>query len=678
MVKITAQFKRAKGFSPMVLLAAPTQAEAAEEKKFLKLQAKLVTNAIFGGDEMVVFSGQPMKKEWNMLRREVRKEQKQGLMRTSYTPPDPKRCRISERLFAITVDDMLPFLSYDNVKMLASVSRSMRATFFDRVRVWDLRDPDTMGFCDWDPELLNTMFQDAAHPQILVPGSYLMVTGRGNWSSCDVLYYPEEYDPAWTAHEIEDTWPRGQGRRMALEAVKLCDTGVWDNQTLDRIPRDAELASEYDNWERAMQKTQSVSEANRRNQRKYFAQLSHLSGMVRGLAQHGSYIRQLELSHIPYLDLKLTGVIVEMLPKLKVLTINACELMHLGTLIPLLDYINWIGYRRDEEFIELDFFPKAWFGPAENRESTRILTWGPTSLNTRQAVMCTIITATMKASEMGRDLLTDSSLLYKYLALVPMDFGLISVFIRNLKAYVIELQYSANNRTEADDLRIFNLERQILAALTTGNRRPIQADMMMALMEQRWTCSRCEHVYASPCFEARMASWPEHQRLCYPCRLGEAIEREKFHHWQDEKRTIASSLTNVRSEAKYEAPLKAQMVAPMLKNTFVAVPIEVDDGSQWDSWMTDLGSENLRTLHENKAAWSYAGHLAHTLDAKNRFSKALGMDLDHDYISNRATGGQRDGPKQPVQPFNEHIDRQSWESLYAFNIQTQRVKREIK
>ncbi|PNH55786.1 hypothetical protein VD0003_g1853 [Verticillium dahliae] len=475
----------------------------------------------------------------------------------------------------------------------------MQATFLGRVRVWNLNDPDTMGFCDWDPELLDVMFDDGIQPEILAPGAYLTISGRGPWSTCDVLYYPDEYDPAWTASQIEDTWPQGQGRRMALEAVKLANMGFWDNQSLDQVPRDVDFVSVRDSWQSAMEKIQSASEGNRRGQRRYFAQLSHLSGMIRGLAQHGSHVRHLELSQIPYLDLKLTGVIIEMLPQLEVLTINACDLMHLGCLVPLLDYINWVACRRDAEYIQLDFFPKAWFGPAQGRECTRILTWGPTALNTRKAVMCTIITAAMKSSEMGHDLLAGDSLLFKYLALVPMDFGLIHVFIRNVKAYIYELQHKKKFRTETDDARIMNLEHQILAALTTA-------------------------------------------------------------------------------AAEYKAPLKAQMIAPMLKNGFVAGPSNSTVHTRSESWMATLGSEKLRTLHEDKSAWSYAGYLARTLDAKNIFAEALGMHLDGDYVSNRATGGQLAGPKQPVQPFREHIDRQSWESLYAYNIQTEKVKQEAK
>ncbi|KAG7141216.1 hypothetical protein HYQ45_002199 [Verticillium longisporum] len=569
MVEITAQFKRARGFSPKVLLVTPTRAEAFDEQEFLRFQAKLVTNAIFGRDKM------------------------------TYTPPYPKRSRAAERLFAIIVDSLLPHLTYSSVKMLASVSRSMQATFLGRVRVWNLNDPDTMGFCDWDPELLDVMFDDGIQPEILAPGAYLTISGRGPWSTCDVLYYPDEYDPAWTASQIEDTWPQGQGRRMALEAVKLANMGFWDNQSLDQVPRDLDFVSVRDNWQSAMEKIQSASEGDRCGQRKYFAQLSHLSGMIRGLAQHGSHVRHLELSQIPYLDLKLTGVIIEMLPQLEVLTINACDLMHLGCLIPLLDYINWVACRRDAEYIQLDFFPKAWFGPAQGRECTRILTWGPTALNTRKAVMCTIITAVMKSSEMGHDLLAGDSLLFKYLALVPMDFGLIHVFIRNVKAYIYELQHKKKFRTETDDARIMNLEHQILAALTTA-------------------------------------------------------------------------------AAEYKAPLKAQMIAPMLKNGFVAGPSNSTVHTRSESWMATLGSQKLRTLHEDKSAWSYAGYLARTLDAKNIFAEALGMHLDGDYVSNRATGGQLAGPKQPVQPFREPIDRQSWESLYAYNIQTEKVKQEAK
>ncbi|EGY15691.1 uncharacterized protein VDAG_06855 [Verticillium dahliae VdLs.17] len=648
MVEITAQFKRARGFSPKVLLVTPTRAEAFGEQEFLRFQAKLVTNAIFGRDKM------------------------------TYTPPDPKRSRAAERLFAIIVDSLLPHLTYSSVKMLASVSRSMQATFLGRVRVWNLNDPDTMGFCDWDPELLDVMFDDGIQPEILAPGAYLTISGRGPWSTCDVLYYPDEYDPAWTASQIEDTWPQGQGRRMALEAVKLANMGFWDNQSLDQVPRDVDFVSVRDSWQSAMEKIQSASEGNRRGQRRYFAQLSHLSGMIRGLAQHGSHVRHLELSQIPYLDLKLTGVIIEMLPQLEVLTINACDLMHLGCLVPLLDYINWVACRRDAEYIQLDFFPKAWFGPAQGRECTRILTWGPTALNTRKAVMCTIITAAMKSSEMGHDLLAGDSLLFKYLALVPMDFGLIHVFIRNVKAYIYELQHKKKFRTETDDARIMNLEHQILAALTTGDHRQIQTDMVMALMLQKWTCSKCGHVYASPCYETTMQSWPAHQRRCYPCRLTEAIEHESFHHWQGEKRSIASNLTSTPAAAEYKAPLKAQMIAPMLKNGFVAGPSNSTVHTRSESWMATLGSEKLRTLHEDKSAWSYAGYLARTLDAKNIFAEALGMHLDGDYVSNRATGGQLAGPKQPVQPFREHIDRQSWESLYAYNIQTEKVKQEAK
>ncbi|KAM0329203.1 hypothetical protein ACHAQA_004502 [Verticillium albo-atrum] len=678
MVLITTQFKRATGFSPKIVLSTPTQAQAIDEKKFLERQARLVTKAIFGDEKMVEFTGQPAKKDWNMLRDICRTEKQEQSARVINNTAVSEVSREAERLFAIVMDDLLPFLNFTDIRLLSAVSSHMRTSIFNMVRVWDLRDPHSMGFCDWEHEVLGAMFLPLAPPRIMVPGRYLMVNGRGQWSTTDVFYYPRDLCPEWTPAFIEDNWPVVGGKRMAIEAAIHARTGLWNNLGLDDEPSSDEFADHRSKYETALNKAQSFDESERRSQRKYFAQLSHLSGMIRGLAQHGSCISHLELSHIPYLNVKLTANIVELLPKLEFLTINACELMHLGTLIPLLDYINWIGCRRDGEFIQLDFFPKAWFGPAKNRQNTRILTWGPVELNTRQAVMCTMITATMKAAEMGHDILADDSLLVKYLALVPMDFGLIHVFIRDLKAYVVELQARIpEDRTRADRARLAALELQILAAFTTGERRQHPAEMIMILMRQQWPCSRCGHVYASPCYECGMGARPAHQRVCFPCRITEAIENEGYHHWTAEKRQIAKTLTSTTVEPEYVAPVSGQIIAPILENAFVAGPPATH--GVWDQhWSIDLASGVHRALHENEAIWRQAGYEAHVLDAKNRFAEGLGMYLDPHYASNRAGDEASAEPKQPLQPFRERIDRKAWESLYAFNIQPHRVKREIK
>lgn len=410
-------------------------------------------------------------------------------------------------------------------------------------------------------------------------------------------------------------------------------------------------------------------------------------------AQHGEHLHHVHFDNVPFLDVRILAVALENLPRLNTLVVEACELMHLGKLTTILDLLYWIGVRRDHKFITFDFFPKAWFGSTERRMATSVLTFNPPADNEHpRIVMAAIITAAMKAWSMELDIVKSGSLLEKFLLLVPMEFGLMALFLRHLREYAVMCRSTPPGRRTIPQQQTMNHHiRQILSAIN----RPVynmrfdgmrEMDFDVGKMhEVRRECRDCKNkVYRLLIKPSQWHGSSNLEYTCSACLLTPLIEADD-HAWLDDKRKILSALLGEKEwndetpqdalersidDDDFEIPSPLDQVCPTISNNFVQSSRPKMGGeAEWlrkrekNFWYGKYASSRLRNLHKDDAAWEYARIKALWLDSKNRFaSEGLGMSLDD--------------PEKARQPYRQHsLADRTWEGTYEQNLVCQGQER---
>lgn len=417
-------------------------------------------------------------------------------------------------------------------------------------------------------------------------------------------------------------------------------------------------------------------------------------------AYHGHRVERLCLDKVAFLDLRLLTQALEHLPSLEMLAIDSCELLNMGSLVSMLDIIHWFGTRRGNEFIKLDFFPKAWFGPKRNRTATSVLTFQP-PIEPRgaQGVMVASLVAMMKSAYMGYDIVPENSLLEKFLYLVPMEFGLMAFFISEVKKLIKCCEANGSGERGSDNFD--QCVQQILAALMRPSRGfdQIRTDEFMPSLSSSMMheCGTCKHKFVK--FLLHPSHWtrPSNHARCMSCCLLRIIEAED-HAWLIEKRKVVDSLFAFITVALHDfvPPNQFDQICPVIDNPFVRhpKPEEIPDpvpaanatpeavAAQVAStnrkreaarrrWLIKM-SKNLlygkfaspqgRNMHLEQPA-QFIGpqdvwRAALLLDSRNRYAEAIGMHLDDS--------------EWEIQPRRCHYPADAaWEGVYGQNVGAQ-------
>jgi hypothetical protein len=332
-------------------------------------------------------------------------------------------------------------------------------------------------------------------------------------------------------------------------------------------------------------------------------------------------------------------------------------------------------------------------------------------------VMVTIIVASLKAAYMGHEIAPENSLLEKFLLLVPMTFGVMSLFLRELKEYVQLCKKPKNDLTAGEKDRMGILMCQILACvcvpmgdfMTTRTFMPSMARYLMA------ECHDCKHKFLvnllHPRFWSPASTIP---KRCMACNIAVTVENDD-NAWLHEKRDINVNLfanSNVVPD-EFEPPQGKDLICPVIPNDFVRHPApsfisyptekeqsddngasdednaqanlqaynqavanpgptreEIDEMNEelLEEFLDDMGhrlalgmaaAEGARNIHlRDDLFWdTTTGPALATLklDSKDRFAQVLGMFQD-----DSARG---------IQPNRVHyIARTAWEGVYRGNV----------
>lgn len=555
-------------------------------------------------------------------------------------------------------------------------------------------------------------FEDQKPGQVKHPGDAVWVHGRDTWITDRLGHFvhrDEQYgmDAEFAAHDTAaanlvlaayrslwqgkplsrdvDVEKKKVTKRFKIEFDRVVRTAI---AIFESVPDSAKANIYYAKFDRLkpMRKSYSLSP---------LPCLPCLTRPVLSFSQYGQHLRKVHFDNVPFMDIRVLAVVIENMPNLEDLVVEACELLHLGHLNTILDILYWMGSRRGR-FMHFDFFPKAWFGPRKRRTATCVLTFNPPVNDEHpRMVMATIINAVMKAWSMNLDIVKSGSLVEKYLLLVPMEFGLMTLFLRYLRVYAAICRIPKERRTRAQQDSTVASMRQILAALNRPvykmkfeGIRTFNATLMGTLMRQCRVCRNMVYMYL-----LRPEDWYGgiEDNVCLACQLPALIQADD-HGWLYEKRSIMDAVFGVNQygeetdsseteeeakvEEEFEVPHALDQICPMIDNSFVSHPRPKDGPGGEARWLEEMkrnlwygkyASEPTRNVHttSNMSAWRQAAAQAQWLDSKNRFAK-YGLSISMDDVNGVA------------QPYREHyLADRSWEGIYEQNLVAQGHEHEI-
>lgn len=262
-------------------------------------------------------------------------------------------------------------------------------------------------------------------------------------------------------------------------------------------------------------------------------------------------IQVLHFVNTPLLDRRMVAIILRSCPKVTMIGIYDCPLIHFGDVICLLDLINEINIFREAineyPISKFDFFPHFNQGMpyAHPAADTYGITWsGLTTEFAHRGIFRILLEAYIKARSMGIELLFDEDKAFRqYLSQLPLLPLAVERFLHGLERHrEAELldhgdEFSARNAMwEAQEGMYDALKAVRLGVENICHDWPhwygnvMGADLVF--------CSSCGHEMVEEFFLEASRSSPPHTRLCAGCLLRKMMDGEVNHQRQDVLRTL--------------------------------------------------------------------------------------------------------------------------------------------
>ncbi|GKT64465.1 hypothetical protein ColTof4_06857 [Colletotrichum tofieldiae] len=274
------------------------------------------------------------------------------------------------------------------------------------------------------------------------------------------------------------------------------------------------------------------------------------------------------------MDLRIVEMILKVCPKLEVLGIINCELVHVGNLNPLLDIIYWNSRKLAKKPVSLQFYPRTYFGPLNNRLGTYIVSWDPVNVNVLTSFFATVFLAVVKALPMGIDLLSAGQDFRRFFDLVPMKPGQGAIFLHHVFTWIDAATSPPSYALLPNDIKE-DLEDQVVMSLLQGCNQKMKHRQRDEQFSQN-TCSRCSNTLIKAFFRPEMDIRRPAHWVCRICDLNYALDGEA-HHRLIEKRDLLSVFLSspddpvLQSSQAMREDLQA-VVAPLLVNPFARSP----------------------------------------------------------------------------------------------------------
>lgn len=244
----------------------------------------------------------------------------------------------------------------------------------------------------------------------------------------------------------------------------------------------------------------------------------------------------LHLERIELLDRRVLAVLLRGLPKLRVLGVYGCPLIHFGDVIPLLDLIHEVnGTRRSEgqsEIEGLDFSPRFHAGQAFNsddgRRHTCGITWASHGMtHTQRGVFAILMRAYLKAESMKLGLLFDKTGAFmRYLSRLPFPPLAIPSFLSALRRFLDLAPGVQNDAVRQMDL--FDMMKPVMVGAELSLKTIgafTQKDVGLRIF-----CNSCGCKMLNQFFTEPDQLWGNEQyRRCAGCKLSMILDEEHDH-----------------------------------------------------------------------------------------------------------------------------------------------------
>ncbi|EFQ25584.1 hypothetical protein CGRA01v4_02389 [Colletotrichum graminicola] len=497
--------------------------------------------------------------------------------------------------------------------------------------------------CDWLPSALDGI--DDARRSTIGIGCNLFIRGRDpSVAPGDIKGIPK----AWLSHKTRNTlWNIAQDNKADADTYeKFFPFLVNDKRLLDA---EAKLGA------RLQEQGLFYMEAANH----YLQEVSYNIPMLRSLNQYGGALKNIRLHEVPMMDTRIVEMILVTCPQLEILGAINCELLHVGHLIPLLDLVYWNSKRMVKKPVVLQFYPRTYFGPLNNRLGTHIVSWDPINVNVLTSFFTTVFLAVMKAIPMGIELLSERQDFRRFFDLVPMKPGQGAAFLHHIFTW-IDSAMSTPSYFLLPDIVKEGLEDQVLMSLLQGRDQKMKYRQRNEQFKQH-TCNRCSNTLIRTFFRLEMEiRRPEHW-VCRMCDLQYALNGEA-HHRLIEKRELlntflSSSDESVQSPGQVMDRDLQDTVAPLLVNPFARSPA-LHSVARAEAVRNHQNLPRVLDLIAPERDYAILGASgeAALLDVHNKLQELRGIYMDHPTLTKQTipTWARLNGKR---------IRNQSWEYI---------------
>lgn len=324
------------------------------------------------------------------------------------------------------------------------------------------------------------------------------------------------------------------------ELVKsICSLPTLERKALDKVHQ-AKESSEYLPW-----RMSSFGAINAMSELREFqfstplVTFSLITGSVKSIFARRNTIEVLQFQKVPVLDRRLLAIILRGCPRVRMIGIYDCPLIHFGDVTCLLDLISEVNTSRRAdglpEIEAFDFSPNFNYGMPWNHPSARTygLTWKPYPDEVvRRGFFRILLEAHLKACRMGLKLLFDETHAFRtFLNRIPAFGGSVPHFLDAVYRHMDATKARKPN-TDAQD-RAFD---DLLTHVDTGLES--QSGVFSPSLPKRtrdrfrkslYFCCSCGYEMGEQFFLTTVRPNPPHRRTCAGCNLRRILDTEEDH-----------------------------------------------------------------------------------------------------------------------------------------------------
>jgi hypothetical protein len=264
--------------------------------------------------------------------------------------------------------------------------------------------------------------------------------------------------------------------------------------------------------------------------------LREFRNLITKISSQHSAIRVLNFHRIPYLDPRVLAIVLRACPRVTMIGVYDCPLIHLGDVVCILDLIWEINQKRRKLALApikaFDFYPRYNEGMPYSEEggATYGLTWSAKPLEVVQPGMyLLVLKAFMKCKAMNLDLLFSRKHAFVgYLNRLPLPPPSIARFLDALYRF---MDLDPKNNTDYQTERKKILYDMMVPVRTCIDRMHDDAekDYVGAMGKQMFTCCSCGYETHKEFFTEEGRRMQAHRRVCTGCTLSSWLDQERDH-----------------------------------------------------------------------------------------------------------------------------------------------------